>query len=142
LFDLPEVVAAAKKSPLLQSGIKKIDFLGGSFVVDVLPKGFDTITLIRILYDHNDEVVLALLKKVHEALPTHGRVIISEPMSGGRRPSRSGDSYFGFYTMAMTSGRPRSAEMHVTFLVEAGFKNIKKHKGTRGFITKVITAEK
>jgi demethylspheroidene O-methyltransferase len=63
-------------------------------------------------------------------------------MSGGNHPTRSGDSYFGFYTMAMTTGRPRSAEMHKTLLAKAGFKNIKNYKGTRGFITKVISAEK
>ena len=142
LFDLPQVVAEAKKLFLLQAEPKLIEFCGGCFVTDAVPKGFDTITLIRVIYDHNDEVVLSLLKKVHEALPVNGRVIISEPMSGGSRPTRSGDSYFGFYTMAMTTGRPRSAEMHKAFLLRAGFKNIKKHKGTRGFITKVISAEK
>ena len=142
LFDLPPVVAKAKKSSLLQAKLKKIEFCGGSFVTDIIPKGFDTITLIRVIYDHNDEVVFSLLKKVHDALPNNGRVVISEPMSGGNHPTRSGDSYFGFYTMAMTTGRPRSAEMHKTLLAKAGFKNIKNYKGTRGFITKVISAEK
>ena len=33
-----------------------------------------------------------------------GSVVISEPMSGFKSPSRSGDAYFGFYTLAMTSG--------------------------------------
>ena len=94
------------------------------------------------MYDHDDEVVFALLKKVYNALPNNGRIIISEPMSGGQKPTRPGDSYFGFYTMAMTTGRPRSAEMHEENLYEAGFTNIKKYKGTREFITKIMTAEK
>jgi hypothetical protein len=42
----------------------------------------------------------------------------------------------------MTTGSPRSVEMHKAFLTKAGFKNIKNYKGTRGFITKVISAEK
>jgi demethylspheroidene O-methyltransferase len=142
LFDLPQVVAEVKNSVSFQECFNKVSFFGGSFVTDILPKGFDTITLIRVLYDHNDEVVLALLKKVYDALPNNGRIIISEPMSGGRNPTRSGDSYFGFYTMAMTTGRPRSAEMHEDYLSRTGFKNIKKYKGTREFITKVISAEK
>ena len=142
LFDLPQVVSEAKKAGLNQEQFNKVSFFGGSFVTDSIPEGFDTITLIRVLYDHNDEVVFELLKKIYDALPKNGRIIISEPMSGGQSPTRSGDSYFGFYTMAMSTGRPRSAGMHEDYLSRAGFKNIKKYKGTREFITKVISAEK
>ena len=94
------------------------------------------------MYDHDDASVSLLLKKVFDVLPSGGSIIISEPMSGGSKPSRSGDAYFGFYTMAMTSGRPRSPDTHCRFLSEAGFKKIKKPKGTRQFITRVVLAEK
>ena len=142
LFDLPQVVEEVKNSVSFQERFNQVSFFCGSFVTDIIPKGFDTITLIRVLYDHNDEVVFALLKKIYDALPNNGRIIISEPMSGGQKPTRSGDSYFGFYTMAMTTGRPRSARMHEDYLSRAGFENIKRYKGTREFITKVISAEK
>ena len=141
LFDLPQVVEKAKASPFFENN-NQFETLAGSFVLDKIPVGFDTITLIRVLYDHNDDVVLALLKKVYDALPATGRVIISEPMSGGKKPIRSGDSYFGFYTMAMSTGRPRSPREHQHFLKKVGFRLVKKHKGTREFITQVISAQK
>ncbi len=141
LFDLPQVVEKAKALPFFHNR-NQFETLAGSFVFDKIPAGFDTITLIRVLYDHNDDVVIALLKKIYDVLPATGRVIISEPMSGGKNPIRSGDSYFGFYTMAMSTGRPRSSLEHKNFLKEAGFRTIKKHKGTREFITQVISARK
>ena len=142
LFDLPEVVKKAKTLPFFNTGENQVSIHGGSFLVDVIPKGFDTITLIRVLYDHDDGVVIELLKKVYDALPYNGQVVISEPMSGGKTPTRSGDSYFGFYTMAMSTGRPRSMKTHEAFLKKVGFQSVKKHKGTRQFVTQVISAKK
>jgi demethylspheroidene O-methyltransferase len=63
-------------------------------------------------------------------------------MSGGKSPTKSGDSYFGFYTMAMTTGKPRDANTHAKVLSKAGFKSVKIHKGARSFITSVVTARK
>ncbi len=142
LFDLPNVVADAEKQTKNRDSSIKINFIGGDFLTDDLPQGYRTISLIRVLYDHNDDVVTHLLGRIFDALPDDGQLIISEPMSGGKKPTRSGDSYFGFYTMAMTTGRPRSLNDHENFLLKAGFTNIKKLKGAKQFITQVITARK
>tara|TARA_A100001011_G_scaffold342683_1_gene376395 strand:+ start:119 stop:1228 length:1110 start_codon:yes stop_codon:yes gene_type:complete len=141
LFDLPQVIEKAKGFPFYENN-NQFETAAGSFVLDKIPVGYDTITLIRVLYDHNDDVVITLLKKIYDALPVAGRIIISEPMSGGKKPIRSGDSYFGFYTMAMSTGRPRSPQEHQYFLNKVGFRTVKKHKGTREFITQVISARK
>ncbi len=142
LFDLPQVVEQAKSSFFFHNSDNQIEYFPGNFVDDDLPMYCDTITLIRVLYDHDDNVVRALLKKIYQVLPKNGKVIISEPMSGGSTPIKSGDSYFGFYTMAMSTGRPRSLELHEAFLREVGFNDIKKHKGRQKFITQVISARK
>ncbi len=142
LFDLPNVVADAERRTENPDSSINISFIGGDFLTDNLPQGYRTISLIRVLYDHNDDVVIKLLDRIFDALPTDGQIIISEPMSGGKKPTRSGDSYFGFYTMAMTTGRPRSLDDHENFLLKAGFTNIKKLKSAKQFITQVITAEK
>jgi demethylspheroidene O-methyltransferase len=78
LFDLPEVVAGV--------ALPGVQVLPGSFRDGVLPQGADAISLIRVLYDHSDATVAALLRACHVALPKDGRLIISEPMSGGDRP--------------------------------------------------------
>lgn len=142
LFDLPPVVAGA--GPRLRAAglAERIRVVGGSFRDAPLPTGADAISLVRVLYDHDDDTVGALLSAVREALPPGGRLIVAEPMSGGARPSRIGDAYFGFYTMAMTTGRPRAPERHVALLQEAGFGNIRVRRTVRPFIAGVVTAEK
>ena len=96
----------------------------------------------RGVYDQDRDPVRGLLAKVHDGLPEGGRLVISEPMSGGRRPGRAGDVYFAFYTMAMGTGRVRSAERIGEMCREAGFGNIRAPKARRPFITSVLTCAK
>ena len=140
LFDLPPVVEAARARLADLPHGDRIAVRGGSFVNDPLPEDADTISLIRVLYDHDDPTVIALLRKVRAALPSGGRLVVSEPMSGGAAPSRAGDAYFGFYTLAMTTGRPRSAEQHAALMAMAGFRDIRTVSTRRPFLTGVVEA--
>ena len=83
-----------------------------------------------------------LLAKAHAALPAGGRIIVSEPMSGGAKPQRAGDAYFGLYCMAMGTGRARSADEIAQHLEAAGFTDIQPRKTARPFITSVVEARK
>ena len=84
----------------------------------------------------------ALLKKTYEALPVGGQLIISEPMAGGAAPTRPGDVYFAFYTLAMNTGKARSVAQISALCKEAGFVDIKAPKAPRPFITSAVTARK
>ncbi|MBU2358061.1 MAG: methyltransferase domain-containing protein, partial [Alphaproteobacteria bacterium] len=93
LFDLPAVAPAATDRFAADGLTDRSTIVTGSFRDDSLPAGADTITLVRVLYDHADDTVLALLRAVHAALPPGGRLVISEPMTGGQAPQRAGDAY-------------------------------------------------
>ncbi|MGY9045584.1 hypothetical protein P775_06190 [Puniceibacterium antarcticum] len=142
LFDLPHVVAGARARFGSQNVSTKVDTHAGSFRDDPLPAGADAISLVRVLYDHSDETVAALLAKVHTILPPTGRLIISEPMSGGTTPSASGDVYFAFYTLAMRTGTVRSASRISELCREAGFGDTRVHRAARPYVTQVVTARK
>ena len=142
VFDLPEVAARANRALAAQGLSDRGRAEGGSFKDQDLPRGADAISLVRVLYDHDTPVVQALLKSVFHALPSGGTLLLSEPMSGGDRPSRSGDAYFGLYTAAMTSGTPRSVATHSALLAEAGFRGIRAIPPRQGFITRVISAQR
>lgn len=142
LFDLPETRAAAQSylDSVGQAG--RISCLSGSFVSDALPSGADAISLIRVLYDHSDQTVQTLLAKVYQTLPAGGRLIISEPMSGRNAPDPITDVYFAIYTLAMGTGKTRTAD-HIGELVKAaGFRDIASPKPLRGYITSTLTAVK
>lgn len=142
LFDLPPVMPSARDRLAGLGLAERVSLVGGSFRDDPLPDHVDAISLIRVLYDHNDETVAALLAKVFETLPPGGRLLISEPMSGGGTPDPITDVYFAFYTLAMRTGRTRSAETIRDLCERAGFVDIRTPKPARSYVTSVLTASK
>ena len=140
LVDLPSVTAVAR-ARLAQAGLAdRVRIEPLDMQSDPLPMGADAVSLIRVLYDHPDDAVRALLDRVHAALPPGGRVIVAEPMTGGARPTRAGDAYFAIYTMAMRTGRARSADEIAQLLRGAGFGRVRSHRTGRPFVTGVVSA--
>lgn len=142
LFDLPVVTQAAVDRLTQAKLVDRVAVQGGSFRDDPLPAGADAISLIRVLYDHDDDTVRGLLSKVFDTLPEGGQLIVSEPMSGGAKPESSGDIYFAFYCMAMRTGTVRSQARIAELCRDAGFEDLKTPKSTRPFVTSVVTARK
>ena len=142
LFDLPEVAPSAAQRFEVESMTPRAQIMSGSFREDKLPEGADAISLIRVLYDHSDETVTDLLAKCYAALPSGGRLIISEPMTGGVQPTRAGDAYFALYTLAMRTGRTRSAYEVKSLCHAAGFEDVKSPAPRRAFVTSCVEARK
>ncbi len=141
LFDLPDV-AEAGRARLSGAGVlDRARITPGSFRDAPLPSGADAISLVRVLYDHADETVGALLRSVRAALPAGGRLVVSEPMSGGARPDPATDVYFAMYTMAMGTGKTRSVAEVSALLEAAGFVDIRQKPTRRAFVTSVVTAK-
>ncbi|MEM9971244.1 MAG: methyltransferase [Pseudomonadota bacterium] len=138
LVDLPAVAPQAADRFAAADQTARVTIHPASFRDDPLPGGADAISLVRVLYDHADDTVAALLKSAFDALPAGGRLIVSEPMAG----SRAGDVYFSIYTLAMQTGRTRSQEEIADLLSKAGFSNIRTPKSRRPFVTSVVTAVK
>lgn len=134
LLDMPAVLTGVPAS--LRD---RVALHPGDFRADPLPQGEDTISLVRVLYDHPDATVVNLLAKVHAALPSGGMLLVSEPMSGGARPDPATDIYFAVYTLAMRTGRTRSADEIAALLQGAGFHDIRSRPGDRPFVTSVVT---
>lgn len=142
LMDLPEVMSAARENFEKAGQAARVGLHPGSFRTGPLPQGADAISLIRVFYDHKDETVADVLSKAFEALPPGGRLIVSEPMSGGNRPEPAGDIYFNFYTMAMGTGTVRSAARIAEMCEEAGFTDIRRPRAPRPYVTSVVTGVK
>lgn len=141
LFDLPPVAAAAREV-LAGRGLAHVEAHGGSFRDDPLPAGYDLMSLVRILHDHDDAVVEALLAAVHAALPPGGRLLIAEPMAGTPGAEAMGDAYFGLYLWAMGSGRPRTAEAYREMLARAGFARVQELSTGLPMVTRLLVASR
>jgi len=124
LFDLPGVANLAKDSFALTPDHQDIEVYGGDFFQDPLPKGADLITLIRVIFDHDDERVKILLSSIYEALPAGGKLLVAEPMADTPDHPAMGHAYFGFYLLAMGRGRPRTIQEISHLASYAGFKGV------------------
>lgn len=121
LFDLPAVAERAA-ARFARAGLgARANAVGGSFQAGPLPRGADVISLVRVIHDHDDEVVRPLLKAAHDALPPGGALVVAEPLAEAPGAETTGDAYFGFYLLAMGHGRPRTVATLKTLLEEAGF---------------------
>jgi demethylspheroidene O-methyltransferase len=140
LFDLPTVADEASKRFRSEGLSSRAVAIGGSFLTDRLPEGADIISLVRVIHDHDDATVMALLRAIRCALPENGTLLVAEPMSGVRGTDPIADAYFAFYLLAMGSGRPRSLERLREMLRDAGFSDIAPRPTSIPMLTSMVTA--
>lgn len=137
LFDLPPVAARARDR-LSARGLAQIETCAGSFLDTPLPVGADIVTFIRVLHDHDDATALAALRAAYAALPAGGTLLVAEPMAETPGAEAIGDAYFGFYLLAMGSGRPRRRAEMTNLLQQAGFTSIHYPASLRPILSSVI----
>ncbi len=126
LFDLPAVAERAGKR-FAEAGLgERLTAVGGDFFAGPLPPGADVVSLVRVVHDHDDARALALLRAVRGVLSPGGVLLLAEPMAEAAGAEPVGDAYFGFYLLAMGSGRARTAAELEALLGEAGFVAIRR----------------
>jgi demethylspheroidene O-methyltransferase len=141
LFDLPAVAAQAQ-ARFDQAGLgARARAIGGDFLAESLPQGADLITLVRVLHDHDDARALGLLRAVLAALPPSGTLLLAEPMAGAPGAEPVGAAYFGFYLLAMGSGRARRPEEIMELLRQAGFARCRRLPTRQALLTGMISAQ-
>lgn len=140
VFDLPPVAAEANRRFAAAGLSDRVRAVGGSFFDDPLPAGADLVTLVRVLYDHDDSRVLAILRAARRAAAPGGVIVIAEPMSETPGAGPIGDAYYGFYLLAMRGGRPRTPAEISALLSAAGFESPRLLPTRRPLLTRVVTA--
>jgi demethylspheroidene O-methyltransferase len=126
LADLPSVVERARARLGAAGLCSRVTLTPVDVLHEPLPEGADLISLVRILHDHDDEGVGAILRHARAALPRNGTLLIAEPMSAAPKADRVADAYFAFYLLAMGRGRARTPAEIATHLRAAGFRRIRR----------------
>ncbi len=121
LFDLPEVVESGQEILVDAMGSARVSAHPGNFFESDIPRGYDIVSLVRILHDHDDEPVARLLANIHKSLAPGARLLIAEPMARMVGAEGMGEAFFGMYLWAMGSGRARSPDEICAMLKTAGF---------------------
>ncbi len=125
LFDLPAVAERAQLRFAERGLSARAEAHGGDFYRDRLPDGADVVSLVRVMYDHGDEGARKILAAARSALAPGGTLLIAEPMAQAPGAETVGAAYFGFYLLAMGSGRARAPDEFFAMLREAGFSKTK-----------------
>ena len=141
LFDLPPVAEQARARFEREGLADRAEAVGGDLFADPLPRGADCCSLIRVVHDHDDGPALAILKAARAALEPGGALILAEPMSGTPGAEPIGEAYFGFYLLAMGSGRPRTPGELIAMLDAAGFSGAGLRPTRRPLLTRLIVAK-
>lgn len=140
LFDLPAVAQRAVLHLETRGLSGRALVHGGDFSRDRLPDDADCVTLIRVLCDHDDARVTAILANLHRSLRPGTRLIVAEAMSGASEGARLGAAYFGIYFLALGSGRCRSDLEIMGLLAAAGFSAIRRVPSPNPLIATLVTA--
>lgn len=115
--DLPETVKQAEEN--LSDVADRCTLVGASFF-DTVTTGGDVYILSRVLHDWDDDNAAKILRKVREAMPAHGRLILVEsvlrPAEGDLR-SVLGD----LLMLVVLGGRERTESEWTELLASAGF---------------------
>lgn len=125
LIDLPPVADEARKRLADTAFADRLSIHGGSFFDTALPEA-DCYSLVRVLYDHDDDAALRILENIRAAMRPTDTLLIAEPMAGTKPGEKRAAAYFHVYLLAMRSGRCRSAEDHFALLRRAGFTRMRK----------------
>jgi demethylspheroidene O-methyltransferase len=140
VFDLPAVAERAQ-ARFREAGLEgRVAAAGGDLFTDPLPGGADVISLVRVLHDHDDDAVPAILAAARRALPGNGTLLVAEPMAGTPGAEPAGDAYFGLYLFAMGSGRPRTPAELRGMLHAAGFSRVRLVRTRRPLLTRLMVA--
>jgi acetylserotonin N-methyltransferase len=122
VFDLPHALELAKKIVAESSAAPRIEIVGGDFFKDKLPEA-DLYSLGRIVHDWSEDKIKLLLKRIYDALPSGGALLIGEKIINEDRNGPRWAMMQSLNMLICTEGKERSASEYEALLREAGFKS-------------------
>jgi acetylserotonin N-methyltransferase len=129
VFDLPHALELAK-SMVSKSGVQnRMQVIGGDFFQDDLPKA-DLFALGRILHDWNESKIRLLLKRIFDALPSGGGLLIGEKILWDDRNGPRWALMQSLNMIVCTEGRERTLAEYGGLLNEAGFHSVEGFRTT------------
>jgi len=126
VFDLPHVCEIASQKVEAAGCADRVTVAGGDFFGDTdLPAGHDVILLSMILHDWTPDQDLAILRKCFAALPSGGRIVISELLVDDDKTGPPAAALMGLNMLVETVGRNYTAAEYGDWLRSTGFVDVR-----------------
>ncbi|MDX1925684.1 MAG: class I SAM-dependent methyltransferase [Pirellulaceae bacterium] len=123
VFDLPVALPLAQEIVGQSSVASRIELVGGDFFSDPLPAA-DLYALGRILHDWSEDKIRLLLKRIFDALPSQGGVLIAEKLLLEDKTGPRWAQMQSLNMLTCTEGKERTLSEYELLLKEAGFVNV------------------
>ena len=125
VYNLPSVGPLVRARARAAGLADRLGFVGGDFLAEELPGGYEVLSFVRVLHDWPADVARGLLEKARRALPPGGRIAVCEEL---RTRDRLAVQFFWTYFLvgvdACTS-RLREVEWYTEALARLGFADIR-----------------
>jgi hypothetical protein len=120
VFELPSTAEIARQF-LSAKGFADCEVFPGDFLESV-PPGFDAYFVKSVLHDWDDERSVRILRSCREAMPEHGRVLLTEIVVEPGKPVGHPHRLVDLEMMVCFGGKERTADEFVQLLSGAGLK--------------------
>ena len=138
VLNLPAVAPLVARRASAARLEDRLGFVGGDFLREPLPGGYDVISFVRVLHDWPAETARMLVAKAHAALAAGGSVVVCEEF---RTSERLAVQFFWTYFLIGADAcvsRLREVEWYLRALGDVGFQDARVLQGS----CEVIVARK
>ena len=126
LFDLPSTAEVARRFVADQGLADRCRVFGGDFLSSVTA-GYDAYFIKSTLHDWDDDRSVQILRNCRDAMPAHGRVLITEIILECGKPIGHPHRFIDLEMMVTLGGRERTAEEFGALLSKAGMRLEETH---------------
>ncbi len=121
VYNLPATEALVARTREQHGLGARLGFVGGDFLREPLPQGYDAHSFVRVLHDWPAETAREVMKASYATLPSGGRILICEEF---RTPERLAAQFFySYFLIGIEScvSRLVPAQYYVQALLDIGF---------------------
>jgi acetylserotonin N-methyltransferase len=139
VFDLPPVRDFAEEKIAASTVAGRVRFIAGDFFSDPLPPA-DLYSLGRIVHDWSEEKIRVLLRRIYDALPSGGGLLIAESLLDDDHTGPLPTLMQSLNMLVCTEGKERTCSEYRGLLEAAGFRSIQCRR--TGTILDAVLARK
>jgi demethylspheroidene O-methyltransferase len=135
VYNLPTVRPLVQQTRIQAGNPERLGFVGGDFLTEPLPTGYDALSFVRVLHDWPTPIARRLVDNAYQALPPHGLLLICEEF---RTPDRLAMQFFWSYFLIGVDScvsRLREIEFYADLLQDVGFRDTEVLPGPFELIT-------
>lgn len=124
VYNVPDAQALVEATASSRGLEDRLGFVGGDFLKETLPTGYDAMCFVRTLHDWPADVSRELIRKAFESLEAGGVILIAEEF---RNPERLAAQFFWtYFLMGVDScvSRLREVEFYFDALDRQGFREL------------------